>query len=753
MELALARTTRALRAIQDCEAVISQSADESSLLQGICNVVAAAGYRMAWAGMLAHDGSGAITPIGLTGEHGDYLKALAIPLRSGGKGTTAIAHALQSRAPAVVNNFDQDPNPTPWREEALRRGFHSKLVLPLCQGNEVLSILNVYAVEPDAFDSYEIELLRRLADRLTVAVQTHRDRSRRYAAEAALRLRERAIECSANAVVIVRASAPDYAIEYVNPAFEQITGYTAAEAIGREICFMQELDSDQEGVLEMQAALRDQRECRAVLHSRRKDQTPFWYDLHLAPVKDEAGAVTHFVFALHDITPMKQYEVELQQLASHDVLTGLPNRALFQDRLEQALSHAGRNGQSVWVVFVDLDRFKLINDTLGHQAGDTLLTVISSRLKRTLRASDTVARIGGDEFMLVLPERGEGTGSLTVDVLQRIMDAIVEPVTIKENSFVLTCSMGIAVYPADGADPGTLMAHADVAMYRAKELGRNNFQFFTTAMNEQAKDRLRLEAELRYAIERHQLILYYQPQVDSRSGALLGFEALVRWNHPELGMVQPGSFIQVAEETGLIVPIGAWVLRTACAQLKVWHDLGFDSLRVAVNFSACQLAQPDLVPAIAEILDDTGLEARHLEVELTETVVMKDVERNIVTFRKLKELGVQLSVDDFGTGYSSLAYLKRFPIDTLKIDRSFMQDVTVSQDDASIVSSIISLAHNLKLSVIAEGVESGEQAAFLREQKCDALQGFYFSKPVPPDRIDALLSVQKAQDQHAEALP
>ncbi|MES2026361.1 MAG: EAL domain-containing protein [Pseudomonadota bacterium] len=737
LEIALARSNRALRAIHDCEDVISEAADENALLQGICDVVTATGYRMAWAGILAKDG--AIVPIGLTQEHQGYLDALKVPLQAGGKGTIAINKALQTKRPAVANYFANDTSPTPWREEAMKRGFYSKLVLPMGDGDAIIGVFNVYASEPDAFDAQEVALLVNLAQRVTVEIRAHRDRNGRQAAEAALRLRERAIECSANAVIISSARAPDFAIEYVNPAFERITGYTAEEAIGRSSNFLLGSDHEQPGLHEIRVALTEKREGKAVLRNYRKDGSLFWNDLYIAPVTDDDGKTTHFVAAMSDITPMKQYETTLHRLASHDVLTGLPNRALLQDRLENAIAYSSRNGHGVWVVLVDLDRFKFVNDTMGHQAGDVLLKIISDRLQASVRESDTVARLGGDEFVLVLPECGDGPSGYSSDVIQRIMEAVVKPLTIQGSEFFLSCSMGIAVYPNDGADPTTLIAHADVAMYRSKELGRNNFQFYTPAMNDQALERLRIERELRHAIELNELVLHYQPQVDLHSGAIVGLEALVRWNHPILGMVQPGSFISLAEETGLIIPIGAWVLQTACKQAKAWHEMGFSNLRIAVNLSARQFTQASLLESITTTLEETGLAPHFLEIELTESSVMADIERNILTLHDLKSLGIQLSVDDFGTGHSSLAYLKRFPIDTLKIDRSFVRDIAINQDDASIVSSIISLAHNLKLNVIAEGVETESQMDILREQGCNEMQGYYFCKPLPSDQIESLL--------------
>ncbi|WP_188381731.1 sensor domain-containing protein [Oxalicibacterium faecigallinarum] len=741
LEIALARSNRALRAITACEDVIGHAANESTLLQGICDVVTATGYQLAWAGLIESDG--AITPIGLTAKHQDYLDAMKVPLGAGGNGTIAIATALRTRRPAVANYFASDMSPTPWRLAAMRYGFHSKLVLPMADQDTMLGVFNVYASEPDAFDAQEVALLVSLAQRVAMELRAHRDRAGRQAAEAALRLRERAIECSANAIIISSARAPDFVIEYVNPAFERITGYSAAEAIGKNSNFLLGTDHDQPGLLEIRAALSERREGKAVLRNYRKDGSLFWNDLHIAPVTGDDTRTTHFVAAMSDITPMKQYETTLHRMANHDALTGLPNRSLLEDRLENAINYSARNEHSLWVVLVDLDRFKLINDTMGHQAGDHLLKIISDRLQSSVRESDTVARLGGDEFVLVLPECADGNASSAADVIQRIMDAVIQPLTIRGNEYVLGCSMGVAVYPNDGTDPATLMAHADVAMYRAKDNGGNSFQFYTPVMHDAALKRLQLEYQLRRAIELDELTLHYQPQVDLRHGTIVGMEALIRWNHPQMGLITPGSFIGMAEETGLILPIGIWVLRTACLQAKKWQDMGHDNLRIAVNLSARQFVQTDLTETIADILQQTGLPPHCLEIELTESSVMADIERHLLILHAIKALGVHLSVDDFGTGHSSLAYLKRFPIDTLKIDRSFVRDIALHQDDASIVATIIALGHNLHLQVIAEGVETENQMAVLRAQGCDQMQGYYFSKPLPAEQIEALFLDQQ----------
>ncbi len=432
-----------------------------------------------------------------------------------------------------------------------------------------------------------------------------------------------------------------------------------------------------------------------------------------------------------------RYEAELEFHANHDTLTGLASSNLLDDRLGQALAYAERYGHQVWIVCIDLDRFKFVNDTLGHKSGDLVLRLVSERLQNAVREMDTVARLGGDKFVLVLSEASDEKLSSTA--VQRLMDAVAPPFRLEGYEFFLTCSIGIAIYPADGADPETLIKHADIAMYRAKELRGNNFQFYTEGMNARALERLRIEGALRTALERNEFLLHYQPQVDLRTGRVVGMEALLRWQHPELGMIPPVRFIGLAEEIGLIVPIGAWVMRAACIQNKAWQDAGLGHLRVAVNLSARQFYQENLVASVAAMLEETGLEPAFLEIELTESMVMTDVERTIGILRGLKELGVHLSIDDFGTGYSSLSYLKRFPIDLLKIDQSFVRDITIDPDDAAIVTSIISLAHSLRLCVTAEGVETAAQLAYLQRHGCDLIQGYYFSTPMPASGFAQLL--------------
>ena len=556
--------------------------------------------------------------------------------------------------------------------------------------------------------------------------------------EKSLRLRERIIEVSANAIILCSADAPGYLIEYVNPAFERITGYAGNEVIGQRL---EDLQGPQQGRQDMHAitaALREQREGKAIVRNFRKDGSCYWSELFVAPVRDDGdGAVSHFVVAQYDISTVMRFEQEMEFQARHDILTGLANRALLRERLEQAMAVTRRNGLPLWVVFIDLDRFKFVNDTLGHDAGDQVLKNVAERLRDATREVDTVARLGGDEFVLLLPQHGNGEPGAAI--LQRIQDAVAQPLQLGEYEFFLSCCMGVAVYPDDGQNADTLIKHADIAMYRAKEQGRGHWQFYASGMNAGTLEQLGLESELRHALERGQFHLEYQPQLDLASGAVVGMEALLRWQHPQLGRIPPASFIGLAEEMGLITPIGDWVLRTACAQTRAWQLAGHGPLRLAVNLSARQFKQRNLLHAVAQALAETGLAAAHLELELTESMVMHNVEQATSIMANLKALGVQLSIDDFGTGYSSLAYLRHFPIDVLKIDKTFVSDITHSDDDAAIVRAIISLAHSLRLKVIAEGVETEQQLAFLRQHGCDQMQGYLFSRPLAAPAFEELL--------------
>jgi diguanylate cyclase (GGDEF)-like protein/PAS domain S-box-containing protein len=559
--------------------------------------------------------------------------------------------------------------------------------------------------------------------------------------EEAMRLRDRAIESSVNAIVITNHTKPDNPIEYVNPAFERITGYAAAEVIGRNCRFLSREDRDQPEIESIRAAIHEESECHVVLRNYRKDGSLFWNDLSIAPVRDHSGRVTHFIGVQNDITETKRYQDELERQANYDALTGLPNRSLLQDRLKQAIAFAQRQNHSVAVAFIDLDRFKFINDSLGHNAGDRLLQTVAERIKSCLRQFDTVARYAGDEFVLVLYDQlSEETISA---LLQRVLDNVSKPFQIDKQDVYVTCSIGVSVFPQDGREVGALLKNADAAMFRAKERGRNNFRFYTAEMNSRVAEHLSLETDLRRALERGELLLHYQPQVDLPSGRIVGAEALARWQHPQKGMIAPGRFIPLAEETGLILPLGEWVLQTACTQNKAWRDAGLPPVTMSVNISVRQFMRKDLIESLAKVIEASGLDARQLELEVTESLIMHNAEEFVATLRKLRAIGIKLAIDDFGTGYSSLNYLKQLPVDRLKVDQSFVRDIFKDAGGATIAEAIITLGHSLGLKVIAEGVETGEQLDFLRHKLCDEFQGYYFSRPLPADKFTALLQAEQ----------
>jgi diguanylate cyclase (GGDEF)-like protein/PAS domain S-box-containing protein len=558
--------------------------------------------------------------------------------------------------------------------------------------------------------------------------------------QAALRLRDRAIESSVNAILIADAGSQEHPIVYVNPAFERITGHPAAETLGRPWSLLLGAEPGTGEAAEVQAALRERREGRALLRGRRRDGVAFWGDLHVAPVRDDEGGVSHFVGVLNDVTDSHRYQQELEHQATHDSLTDLPNRNLLRDRIQQAAVFADRYGHTVAVTFLDLDNFKLVNDSLGHAVGDQLLQRVAERLTQSLRATDTVARLGGDEFVLVLQY---ATRDQIPSHLQRLLHAIATPFAIEGREVYVSFSVGVAVYPEDGRDPDTLLRNADAAMYQAKAQGRNNFQFFTADLNVQASERLDIATELRRALEREELLLHFQPQVELATGRVVGAEALVRWQHPARGLVPPGKFIPVAEETGLIGAVGEWVLRNAAAQSRAWRREGLPPVVVAVNLSARQFRDTKLADKVRAVLEEMELTPKSLELELTEGSLMHNPEEAAGTLGRLKEAGYRLAIDDFGTGYSSLSYLQRFPLDKLKIDAAFVRELPGSADSVAIVLAVISMGHSLGLKVIAEGAETAQQVEFLREHGCDEVQGYYFARPMSAPEFTAWVRARR----------
>jgi diguanylate cyclase (GGDEF)-like protein/PAS domain S-box-containing protein len=533
------------------------------------------------------------------------------------------------------------------------------------------------------------------------------------------------VEKSWSGVVLLDS---DLRFSFLGSSTQHLLGYDDRDLLGRsfmEFVHPRELDAA-EKVFRNVLAMPNQ-EASGELRFRHKNGTWVWLEGFSQNLLHESS-VGAIVVNYRDVSQRKETEKQLEYRAYYDSLTGLPNRLLFRDRLVNSLSHARRNRVGLAVMYLDVDHFKLVNDGLGHSFGDALLADIASRLQDSLRASDTISRIGGDEFSILLAE--VTNTEAVAGVARKILDSLAEPFRVQGQQLFVTASIGISCYPADGDDAETLLKCADAAMYRSKELGRNQAQLFTASMNERYVRRLALEQHLHHAIERHQLELWYQPIYDRARRRIVTLEALMRWRDPSRGLVEPMEFISLAEETGMIIPIGAWALRTACAQLKQWHDQGLTMLRMAVNISAVQLQQRGLIEVVRSAIDDAGISAEMLQLEITESAAMQSFDLTLSTLRELREMGVALSVDDFGTGQSSLIYLKHFPIDTVKIDKEFLREVTSDETAAAIVSYVINLAHTLQLKVVAEGVESEEQYTFLRHYACDMMQGYLFSPPL-----------------------
>jgi len=531
-------------------------------------------------------------------------------------------------------------------------------------------------------------------------------------------------------------------VTYLNVVAEKLTGWSRSEAAGRpltEVFNIVDAVTRERVLNPMDLAIRENRtvgltpNCLLI----RRDGVESAIEDSAAPIHDRRGQVTGAVMVFHDVSTARAVSLRMSYLAQHDALTDLPNRIMFGDRLTQAMISAKRRHERLALLFLDLDHFKHVNDALGHAIGERLLQSVAGRLLTCVRSSDTVSRQGGDEFVVLLSQvmHAQDAG-IAAD---KILLALAEPHRITGHDIQITASIGIVTYPDDAADAESLLKNADFAMYQAKDSGRNNYQFFKSDLNVTALERQATERALHHAVERDELVLHYQPQMNMATGAITGVEALVRWRHPQRGLLHPGVFMSVAEEFGLIVPIGRWVLREGCRQAKTWQDSGLAPMRIAINVSAVELRAKNFTEGVRAILKETGLQPRYLELELTETFLMQDSTSTAAVLEELKSMGVQLALDDFGTGYSSLSYMRRFPIDTLKIDQSFVRNLTTDADDASVVSAVINMGSSLHMLVVAEGIETSEQAAMLRQQHCPEGQGYYFSHPVVAHAISRLL--------------
>jgi diguanylate cyclase (GGDEF)-like protein/PAS domain S-box-containing protein len=571
--------------------------------------------------------------------------------------------------------------------------------------------------------------LARLVPAIQRSLREVAEQAARREAEEQMRLAAVAFENTLEGIMVADAA---HQIISVNRAFTQITGHAPEQILGRDLSALGVDGQDCGFYARIWEWLAEHGNWHGEVWNRREDggSYPAWFNI--AAVRSSTSTVTHYVGVLTDISERKAAQARIEHMAQHDPLTDLPNRALLADRMQQAIAHAQRSNRRVALLFVDLDHFKHINDSLGHSIGDRVLMEVSRRLVDEVRASDTVARLSGDEFVILLPEAGGIEG--VVRVVSGITNAIAEPIQLEGHRIRLSASIGVSLFPKDGSEGSVLLTNADHAMYHAKAAGRSTYRFFSPEMDEKARERFRIESDLREALLGRQLRLFYQPQVDSHTSRVDGYEALLRWFHPERGLLSPGAFLSVAEETGLIVPIGEWVMKQACAQCSRWHAQGFHG-SVAVNLSARQFGQENLLETVKESLQDANLQGNFLELELTESLLVEPTEATMKLLRDLRQLGVRIAVDDFGTGYSSLSYLKRYPITTLKIAQPFVEEIAVESEDRAIVQAIVTLARAMSLETVAEGVEQASQVQALRDIGADRLQGYHFGKAVPASEL------------------
>ena len=730
------RLKNALRVLGTINGALMRLEDDTTLFPLVCRTAVEFGeMALAWVGVINAEGD-RIVPLARDGRASNYLDEISVstmpdaPESHGPVGTT-----YREDRVVVINDFQRADIMTPWRNKALTYGLNSIATFPIRRGGKIYAVLAVYSDQIGAFDDEVVKLFERMAAGISFALENFDREALRRQAEENQRMAAKVFESSHGGIMITDSRSR---IVAVNPAFTLMTGYEAQEVIGQTPAMLRSGRQGPDFYREFRDELSRDDHWQGEMWNRRKNGEEYVTWLSVSALRDASGDVVQYIGIADDITEIKESQSRIEFLAYHDALTGLPNRMLANDRLVQGIAHAHRLKTRVAVMFLDLDDFKTINDTLGHSTGDRMLTAVADRLTLCVRESDTVSRQGGDEFLVMLNDVDEldAINNIAVSILEKIS----KPYLIDEHELSISTSIGIAVYPDDGLDCDTLLKNADMAMYNAKQSGRNTHRFFTEEMNDYVLEHLLIRNGLMRGLEHDEFRLHYQPQLDLADGCLIGVEALIRWQHPELGMVPPNRFIPVAEESGMIVPIGEWVLREACRQMHVWHQSGGAGLVVSVNISAVQFRRGDLEQVVSAALAESGLQPEFLELELTESILIQDVEKSLDIIRRLKELGVRLSIDDFGTGYSSLAYLRQLPVDKLKIDQSFVREIVTRQDDAAIALSIITLAHTLQKRVIAEGVETTEQLRFMQQHGCDEIQGYLFSRPLTSEAFEAFIS-------------
>jgi len=744
LEQALLRKNAMYAVLSATNSAIVYIQNRQELFDEVCRVaMGLGGFCLAWIGVL-HESDRCIAPVAMAGDTGNLVQLIVAHYcdeLAGERGPIGIA-IIENRH-VLSNDFLNDAKTTPWHDTAMRYGIRSSLSLPI-RGGGIRGALMVYATKQDYFQQDAIDLLLEMARDVSFALDKIQAAEQHKQDEAQLRLHAQVFDKSSEGMLITDA---DNNILMVNQAFTDTTGYTLEEVKGKNPRILKSGRQGHDFYVQMWDALLTQGFWRGEIWERNKQGEffPVWSSINT--VKDEAGKVVNY-FAVHSDLSQKKAVEQLHHLLRYDAVTDLPNRLLLEDRVTEAITHARPHGRYVAVLFINLDHFHEINDLLGHAAVDKALPAIAARLPESAGEQATVSRFSGDTFVVVVPDINHPGEINEINLLAEVLLSVIEePLSIEEQDIELTGRIGIAVYPNDGKDFAELTKNADLAVLQAKEVGRNSYCYFTPSMNAHSTQLHTIRGELRHALKDNWFVLYYQPQVSILSGEIIGCEALIRLRHPERGLISPIEFIPVAEETGLIVPIGEWVIREACGQMKRWQDEGHNDLVMAVNVSPLQFRNPNLIEVVRRALDETGLATCYLELEFTEGALMKNVASTLELMKKFKEMGLCLAIDDFGTGYSSLNYLKQFPINKLKIDQSFVKNITLDPGDAAIVQAIIALARSLGLSTIAEGVETESQLGYLRSLHCNEIQGYFFSRPLPPSEFIALLEHHQAVKQ------
>jgi diguanylate cyclase (GGDEF)-like protein/PAS domain S-box-containing protein len=713
---------------------IVQIDNEDDLFSTVCTIASnLQSVRLAWIGK-PDAVSRLIIPVAAAGEIHDYLSSLIIsvdPEVPEGQGPSGIAYRENSIVP--VNDFQTDPVTQHWRDHAEKSfAWKSSCAVPLLRNQKPYAVLNVYSNEKNFFGEDVLKLMAELSLDLSFALDSYTHEAARRVAEEKLELSAKVFSQSREAVVITDK---DNNIISVNRAFSVITGYEEQDVLGENPKFLASGRHDKDFYRALWETLVKENFWQGELWNRHKDGTVYPEWLTISAVRDESNDITHYIAIFTDITQHKEKEQQIEHLAHYDSLTNLPNRRLLKSRVDYELIAAQRNKKTFALLFIDLDHFKNINDSLGHSIGDQVLVEVGRRLLACVRKEDTVARLGGDEFNMLLTNSNVNGAAI---VAYKIIVSLAEPIHCENYQLYITPSIGVSLYPDNGGSYETLFKNADIALYQAKASGRNQYQFFTPVMQQQTQRRMEIETDLRHATARNELMVYFQPQVNTQTGQLIGAEALLRWLHPVWGMVSPAEFIPVAEECGLILSIGDWVLEQSVAQARQWHDAGYP-LTVAVNLSLAQFRSHTLLEKVKQILERYCLPPQYLELELTESIAMQNAEMAIEITHQLTQLGIELSIDDFGTGYSSLSYLQQFSLHKLKIDQSFTKSMIGNTDSENIVDAIISLAKSLNLKTIAEGVETQQQLDMFKQKHCDEIQGYYFSKAIPADEFMAFV--------------